>query len=301
MRRELKMCDVVIDMTSGDSFTDIYGKDRFYILSSIKKTIEKLRIPLILGPQTYGPFENGKCKKFAKGIIEKAKLVVSRDATSKQYVESFCDANVNTATDLAFKLKYDKQSNHGSRIKVGVNVSGLLHSSRTDFSGFQANQMKTNYDEYTNKLLDYLTEHLDKYEVVLIPHVGVDANKAFENTKGIKIHEPFMSPIEAKSFISGMDIFIGARMHATIAAFSTGVATIPVAYSRKFSGLYNNVDYPYIVDLIENDTETNIQYTIECINNYKKLQETSNKAMQKINEKYKINETVMMDAVFDDE
>ena len=33
-------------------------------------------------------------------------------------------------------------------------------------------------------------------------------------------------------------------MHATIGAISSGVATIPFSYSRKFEGLFGNLEYP---------------------------------------------------------
>ena len=60
----------------------------------------------------------------------------------------------------------------------------------------------------------------------------------------------FFSPIDAKSYISGMHFFIGSRMHATIAAFSSNVPVFPLAYSRKFNGLFiDTLRYPYMGDL----------------------------------------------------
>ncbi len=37
-------------------------------------------------------------------------------------------------------------------------------------------------------------------------------------------------------------------MHSTIGALSSGVPVIPVAYSRKFNGLYASLDYPWLID-----------------------------------------------------
>ena len=72
----------------------------------------------------------------------------------------------------------------------------------------------------------------------------------------------FLGPVEAKNYISGLDFFIGARMHATIAAFSSGVPVVPMAYSRKFNGLYTDtLDYNCLVDL-KNDTETTVLNTV---------------------------------------
>jgi polysaccharide pyruvyl transferase WcaK-like protein len=60
----------------------------------------------------------------------------------------------------------------------------------------------------------------------------------------------FYSPIEAKSYISGLDLLIGSRMHACIAAYSSGVPVFPLAYSRKFSGLFaDRLGYRHGVDL----------------------------------------------------
>ena len=86
--------------------------------------------------------------------------------------------------------------------------------------------------------------------------------KEFPN---INVSPYFTSPMEAKSYISNMDVFIGARMHATIAAYSSGVPTIPFAYSRKFTGLYNSLNYPYLIDGMNNTTETAIATVVDYI------------------------------------
>jgi polysaccharide pyruvyl transferase WcaK-like protein len=37
-------------------------------------------------------------------------------------------------------------------------------------------------------------------------------------------------------------------MHACIAAFSSGVPTVPISYSRKFIGLFESLGYPLVAD-----------------------------------------------------
>lgn len=69
-----------------------------------------------------------------------------------------------------------------------------------------------------------------------------------------------------------MDFFTGARMHSTIAAFSSGVPVVPVAYSRKFNGLYDTLKYPYYIDAKSNITcENAIEKMLEYIANVKEL------------------------------
>lgn len=43
----------------------------------------------------------------------------------------------------------------------------------------------------------------------------------------------FITALDVKNYICNMDILIAPRMHASIAAFSSGVPVLPFAYSRK--------------------------------------------------------------------
>jgi polysaccharide pyruvyl transferase WcaK-like protein len=63
------------------------------------------------------------------------------------------------------------------------------------------------------------------------------------------VADPFKSPVEAKTFISQLDLLIGSRMHATIAALSSGVPVVPLGYSDKFTGLFRGLNYPWLADL----------------------------------------------------
>lgn len=283
MVQGIKQCDFIVDLTQGDSFADIYGLERFMIYTKIKELVEKLKVPLILGPQTYGPFNDEKNKKYAKKIIDNAYKVISRDQESANYIASFSDKKVEVTTDLAFLLPYNVNAkNDNDKIKVGINISSLLIKDKIETTETKF-KLKTDYDKYINVLLDKLCND-DRYQVYLIPHVGDDAGKVFSpKYPNAILCERFATPIEAKSFIAGMDIFIGARMHATIAAFSSGVATIPTAYSRKFSGLYNNLGYDCVVDMQKLSTEQAFDLTMEYISDYKKLIEKRNISIKEIN------------------
>ncbi|MBP9830985.1 MAG: hypothetical protein KBC65_05930, partial [Polaromonas sp.] len=48
-------------------------------------------------------------------------------------------------------------------------------------------------------------------------------------------------------------------MHACIAAFSSGVPVVPMAYSRKFNGLFGTLGYVEIADCRRETTETVIE------------------------------------------
>lgn len=260
--KSLRKLDFLVDITGGDSFSDIYGVS-WMIRSILPKMLSIITgTKLILAPQTYGPFNTFFGKKLASFIIEKSTVVMSRDQKSIDSLKKITNKKIELMTDVAFTLPFDKDMFQlEAKRKVGVNVSQLLWN-----GGYQGNNqfgLKTDYIDFSKAIVKNLLS--SGYKVYLISHVVreykneeeldlcendlVAANKIHEIYPETVVVPAFKDPIEAKSYISKMDLFIGARMHATIAAASTSVAVIPVAYSRKFSGLYNNLKYPYVVDL----------------------------------------------------
>ena len=86
----VKECDCIIDITQGDNFSDIYGKKRFYTWTIEKRIVQKLRVPLILGPQTYGPFIDEKCKKFAAKVIN---VIGAKRISIRKKIQMICQQN----------------------------------------------------------------------------------------------------------------------------------------------------------------------------------------------------------------
>lgn len=177
-------------------------------------------------------------------------------------------------------LEPDEDDKYGY---LGINPSGLLCNKKNEKTDLNT-ALSADYDQYVLELINCLKER--NFDIYLIPHVGEDGVNSFSEIEGVNTHPEFSNPIEAKSFISSMDIFIGARMHATIAAFSSGVATIPTAYSRKFAGLYETLDYKYVVDLTRDNTSEALQQTMLYVDAYLELKKSSKYSMQKVKKIY---------------
>jgi polysaccharide pyruvyl transferase WcaK-like protein len=248
----LKSCDIVFDTSEGDSFTDIYGVKRCFLQSLSKLAAARLSGGLVLSPQTIGPFNAPWSRALARHVIVKAKQTFARDHLSIDALHALGIRNrVDEVIDVAFRLPYTAGERlAGDRIGVGVNVSGLMYLAAHRF------QMTINYPAFIRALLDRLTRR-DDVEVWLVPHViaeGSEDDDAAVNRliaaefPRARLAPIFRSSVEAKSFISRLDAFTGARMHACIAAFSSGVPVVPIAYSRKFNGLFQSLDYSRFVD-----------------------------------------------------
>lgn len=276
----IKKCNIVFDFTEGDSFTDIYGIKRFVKISLIKYLCLKNNVPLFLGPQTYGPYKNAIVKKIAGDIIRKSNYVTSRDSMSTKCIEEVAGIDAKTYIDIAFSLPFQSiYDEYQDKVKIGINISGLLWSG--GYKDTNEFGLKVDYQKYIKSLIAILQS---KYEIHLISHVICNeqsnpeddyfACKLVQEEFNNCILEPkFENPMDVKSCISSMDLFIGARMHATIAAFSSGVPVIPFSYSRKFEGLFNGLNYSYCINGRSLSTEQAIEQTVayvECIDELKK-------------------------------
>lgn len=259
----IRRCDLVFDIGGGDSFTDIYGFKRFFTIWVTKARTLWAGKPLVLSPQTVGPFDKWWSKPLARMVMNRARFVVSRDAPSTKFLKDLgVRSHILEATDVAMGMSYTKPEARpeDAPVKVGLNVSGLLFN-----GGYtKSNQfgLKGDYPTLIREIVGWFAAR-EEVELHLVGHVqsefiGVEDDQRVsaqlaEEFPGTVLAPVFTSPIEAKSYIAGMDFFMGARMHATIAAFSTGVPVVPMAYSRKFIGVFGTLGYDHVADCKADD------------------------------------------------
>ena len=119
---------------------------------------------------------------------------------------------------------------------IGINISPVVIHSEKNTGAAYANY-KT--------LIQYILDNTDA-SIALIPHVVWAHNDDrvplkqlyddFDQDSRLILVEDHTAP-ELKYIISKCSFFVGARTHATIAAYSTGVPTLVVGYSVKARGI----------------------------------------------------------------
>lgn len=283
-KKIFKDADFILDIGSGDSYTDIYGLDRFLYEERIHDIAQKLGKPYCFLPQTIGPFSDHALENKVKRTLSNADCVFARDKQSYDYVKSILpNKKVSEIVDVAFFMPYNKKKFDKKYIHVGLNVSSLLwHGGYNRSNQFG---LSIDYQKSIFSIIEYFLSQ-PNIKLHLVPHV-VSADRNVENDYAVSYdlvekynHENlvlsplFMDPIIAKSYISGLDFFMGARMHSTIAAFSTGVPVVPMAYSRKFNGLFvDTLNYKYIVDMKTATSGDVLPFIVGAFNNRNQLKE----------------------------
>lgn len=281
---DLRSYSLILDISEGDSFTDIYGQERFIDLSMTKLFTLKSGKELVLLPQTIGPFRERSSRLIAKYIMGRIRSVYPRDGLSRHLLERmFPDREYQDYLDVAFHLPYNQRDFDQTKTHVGINVSALLwHGGYSEDNMFG---LSVNYRELIGMILDFFTRQPD-LAVHLVPHVvhcesfPIEYDHALAQVLNKQLPDTilapeFADPIEAKSYISGLDFFIGSRMHACIAAFSAGIPVTSLAYSRKFSGLFtSSLNYPAVIDMHHVSTDEafrSIQFFFEDRNELKRI------------------------------
>ncbi|MEQ9489408.1 MAG: polysaccharide pyruvyl transferase family protein [Alphaproteobacteria bacterium] len=276
-----RRCDLILDIGAGDSFSDIYGSSRILKMLLAQNLALFSNRPLILSPQTIGPFSSWYVRLLALSVMNRAEAIATRDSFSAEFARSIgCVGKIVEATDVALRLPFVKSEKNCSKTKIGINVSGLLMGG--GYTRDNMFQLKCNYPVLIRRVVEYFVSQ-PSCEVHLIGHVltmaGVENDPSLpdkmrveddrsasmiiaDEFDGVIVAPLFKNPSSAKSYISNMDFMLGARMHACIAALSCGVPVLPMAYSRKFAGMFGTLGYKRIADCM-NQTDDEIMAKIE--------------------------------------
>lgn len=251
--KDIGKLDLMLDIGAGDSFADIYPDKRFAYIIGTKALCLAKGVPLLLSPQTIGPFTRQPHRMAASLVMTRAQAVFARDPLSYAAIAVLAPgAKRHQAIDVAFALPYTPAP-RGEGKRFGINVSGLLHSG--GYAGSNQFGLTIDYKLFTARLIEALLARgdvsVELFAHVTTSHARDDDGAACDALKArypavVRVPD-FESPSAAKSWISGLDFVVAARMHASIAAWSSGVPVLPVSYSRKFEGLYKALDYPWLV------------------------------------------------------
>lgn len=165
-------------------------------------------------------------------------LIVAREQISYMTLKEV-NHNTISAPDPAFFLDRVDLPLPNKFIKdntVGINVSPLIMKCESDVG--------ITFQNYEN-LIEHILNHTDM-NIALIPHVAEPGNDDREPLR--KLYEKYVASerivliddynaMELKGYIARCRMFIGARTHATIAAYSSFVPTLVVGYSVKAKGI----------------------------------------------------------------
>lgn len=214
-------------------------------------------------------FEKSLMSKRLINDLNKFDLIMVRESISYDAVAECCkNENVYIVPDPAFIMKAEAPSKaiELEADCVGINISPMIISKEAQNGIVNRN---------TIRLINKITS--EGRQVILIPHVASrkdgsgdysamkDILKYVDNPERCKLIDYTYSAPEYKWIISKCSMFIGARTHSTIAAYSTCVPTVVLGYSVKARGIAYDLfgtekDYVVPVQKLKTDDDFSNAY-----------------------------------------
>lgn len=272
LRRQLQDCDLLLSI-GGDNYSLDYDLGSLAYFVAVAEAAMDLGKPAMLWGASAGPFTRLPAveKRMARHL-KRLGAVSVRETHSHAYLRSLgLDRTLHLVADSAFVLGKQAQDRaafwpEGDEGVLGLNLSPLVDDVRR-----RAGASTLLMDEAERFVRRVVAE--TGLGVLLVPHVApLDGRKVNNDEVYLADLQQRLSDLGARvrSVASGLNAcqlkdiigacryFIGARTHATIAAMSSGVPTVSIAYSVKARGI--NLDLfdheRHVLDTRKVDAET---------------------------------------------
>ena len=287
--KDIMETDLTLDITAGDSFSDIYGMRGFRMHSLMKWLFILCGNKFVMLPQTYGPFKSRFSKIVARYLLTRTTAIYARDMDGvkcvKKILGKVADKKmIRFIPDVAFVLEPEKPKKSviieqlenlkaKGHVLVGLNVSGHIY--HVEYQAKSKFGLKSDYQKLMNDIVKSLMVYPNTV-VVLVPHVFLKAGQVGSDLDAC--HQVYQQMVEkypdrillvdevfnhkqVKYLIGCCDFFLGARMHACIAALSQYVPAVGLAYSDKFAGVFESLG---VGDLVA-DLRTENEQILACV------------------------------------
>lgn len=238
----------------------------------------KNKIPLFIWGASVGPFSiKQSYENFMAEHLSKVNMIFARESETIDYLSRIGVNNVVQVADPAFIMKpikpTQKDFNNIPRYSIGLNFSPLMALYVTN----------GDLHRWRNMVIKIISKIYDELgcPIFLIPHVTIpgDYNNDYWFMKSIipdlqqgcdvELVSDIYNAQELKWIISSMKLFIGSRMHSTIASLSSYIPTISLGYSIKSIGINKDIfgHQKYCISPVNNYEEIVIKKIIEVYNN----------------------------------
>ncbi|NLB79492.1 MAG: polysaccharide pyruvyl transferase family protein [Clostridiaceae bacterium] len=238
----------------GDNYSLDYGiPHRFTMLDDYVLSLNR---PSIIWGASIGPFSKiPEYERYMASHLKEVTAIFARETATIDYLSSIgVKDNVYLVADPAFVMPASEPPHEklGLTLQegaIGINLSPLIARYTSDYASWE--KIATDTVRILQKELKrpiYLIPHVirqDSNDYLFLKKVTKNLSPAEQNR--VFLIPPTLNAQELKWVISNMFVFAGARTHSTIAALSSMVPTLSIAYSIKARGinedLFGNLDY----------------------------------------------------------
>ena len=234
--------DIIEQIPNFDLFLSIGGDNYCYGeqpgIYEIDRCIKKAGKKLVLWGASIGNEDLSKAKIEDLKLMD---LILTRETLTFNLLKKQNIKNVKLVADIAFLMEKEElplPMGWQEDNTIGFNFSPLVWNKNKNSKEAALNLVQYIID--TTSMTIAFTPHVielnnDDYLCLL------DFYNKFKGTNRVLLLPNNLNAIQYKGYISRMRFFIGARTHATIAAYSSLIPTIVLGYSVKSKGIAKDI------------------------------------------------------------
>jgi colanic acid/amylovoran biosynthesis protein len=245
--------DVVLD-ASGFSYSDQVGLSSTLAMARAMRRWKRRDTKVILLPQAFGPFENGRIRASMRHIADNADLIFARDKISYKYLTDIAGKreSIRIAPDFTCLLP----GTLPDRFDPGKNRFCIIPNFRMMEKSTE--EKASAYISFLSLCARYLHEK-GRYPFFLIHEGERDrkiADTVIKNTGldiAVVIEE---DPLKIKGILSLCEGVVGSRYHGLVSALSQGVPALAAGWSHKYEMLFADYSFPEgLIDIPATESE----------------------------------------------
>lgn len=236
---------------------------------------QKFNKPVYIMPNSYGPFKSDISKKIVNKILNKCKLVTSRESISANSDTNGLNRNIELYPDLAFFLENNDDFNAVQYLKdknIDIENEKYIAITVRPYRFSEYDNPKEKYDKYKKAFISFIIWLNSKnYKPLLVVHTRAENQhendescireicELIEDKSMYKIlKDDMLSCRDLKSIYNCCQYVVGTRFHSVIFSMTNKVPAIAVTYGgNKGEGIMRDVDnYKYAIKISELSFET---------------------------------------------
>lgn len=229
-----------IMLSTGGDMMCYQNNQTIYTVNYVKKRgVKSILWGCSIGENNLTPAKMEALKNF--------NMIYARETLTKEMLNRHGFNNVLVFPDPAFVLKPEVcalPECFSSSEVIGLNISNFVIGSF---------ELDTSFAKEIIELVEYILSET-QFRVLLIPHVmwkdqddrivSKKLKDYFASDRIVILDSEKLNYCQIRYIISKCNIFLGARTHAVISAYSTCVPTIALGYSVKSKGIAKDVGMP---------------------------------------------------------
>jgi colanic acid/amylovoran biosynthesis protein len=252
----------------------------------------KLKKPVYIMPNSFGPFEGPFVKCIARFALKKCRVVTSRESYSQKTIKEQLGLDIENYPDLAFELPKSNLDKVSIFEKYKLpNDKKLVAITMRPYRFPTCTNPKQAYETFKNEMAAFIEElYTNGFMPVIIEHTMAvndhendgacirDVIKKIDKEKYRFITDTTFDCYDLKCIYSFCDYIVGTRFHSVIFSLGSGVPGIAISYiGNKSTGIMHDIGLDdYVIDIADVTCE-------RLITKLKNLVQEQDIVMSKIN------------------